>query len=420
VEDDSGKREASAILTTRSLARSTAFYARLTGRDIPVHAGTAEITPGLLLHQSAADTLIDASSVIVNIAVDNLQAASGRLGLDTTTNDHTAMIEVRDPDGRTVRISQHPVRTRMRSGPAVAVNLTLEPGVLVEATVELLRTEDDIPLRRLLNHVVPDARSLYRAGDEQAMDHLLDQLTRLAATFLDLDRLTWLHRTGDSLVAIYNIAFEGEAEIINRPSQQAALHWLKIIERVEATGALAIRREAWAAVRDLASRKPDGMHHMYASWLRHATTMANRGGIVPTNGRADAGVSMISRARDTIRRLAELRSDLQTDDDRILTSLNQFDFLACVVAQAMTHNGGSGGAYYPHFARFHGSRTQPIAERLLADAALRRQMYPGTNRQLVEALHQIDETARKMGFAYDGWEGYTAPVVEFVRANLSA
>jgi hypothetical protein len=103
----SSEREATVILATRSLARSAAFYARLTGRNIPVGAGTAEITPGLLLQRSAADTLIDASSVVVHITVPSLSAAIRRLGSDTSTSSsRSATIEVRDPDGRTVRISQ--------------------------------------------------------------------------------------------------------------------------------------------------------------------------------------------------------------------------------------------------------------------------------------------------------------------------
>ena len=103
------QREASVILGTRSLARSATFYAQLTGRDIPVRDGTAEITSELLLHQSAADALIDASSVIVHITVDNLPAATRRLGLGTASTDgRNATIEVRDPDGRIVRISQRP------------------------------------------------------------------------------------------------------------------------------------------------------------------------------------------------------------------------------------------------------------------------------------------------------------------------
>jgi hypothetical protein len=50
----------------------------------------------------------------VHITVDNLPATARRLGLDaTTTNGHTTTIEVRDPDGRTVRISQHPASSRL-------------------------------------------------------------------------------------------------------------------------------------------------------------------------------------------------------------------------------------------------------------------------------------------------------------------
>ena len=308
---------------------------------------------------------------------------------------------------------------RVSSGAAVEFSLALEPTILVEAAVELLRADDDIPLRRLLNRAVQDARSAYQADDEQMMDHLLDQAIRLAATFLDLDRLTWLRRTTDSLVAIYGVAFESVAEIINTPPRRAAVHWLKIIERVEALGAMAVRHEAWDTVRDLASRKPSGMHRMYASWLRHATTMANRAKVFSTNGRADAEVSMISYARDTIRRLSELRPDLDANDDRLLTSINQFDYLACVVAMAATDNGGPSGVYYPHFAKFYGTRTQPIAEQLITDKAMRKQIYPGDDKMLSEALSQIDRSAREVGFAYDGWEGYTSPVAEFIRQNLS-
>lgn len=67
---------------------------------------SAEVTPVLFLKRSSTATQVDAS-VIVNIAVDNVLAAMNRLGLDTTvTNDRSATIEVRDPDGRTVQINE--------------------------------------------------------------------------------------------------------------------------------------------------------------------------------------------------------------------------------------------------------------------------------------------------------------------------
>ncbi|MFD3310266.1 ADP-ribosylglycohydrolase family protein [Streptomyces sp. NPDC058694] len=103
--------EADAVLATLSLARSAAFYAQLTGVDIPVHAGTAEIAPGLFLRQSATNTLHNAASVIVHISVDDLPGATRRLGIESPkTSDVPATIELRDPDGRTVRISQHPAK----------------------------------------------------------------------------------------------------------------------------------------------------------------------------------------------------------------------------------------------------------------------------------------------------------------------
>lgn len=101
------QNDVSIILATHDLARAATFYAQLTGRDIRVRAGTAEITPQLLLHRSAAGTLIDASSVIVHIVVDDLLAAARRLGSNAGIADNrTSTIEVRDPDGRVVRVSQ--------------------------------------------------------------------------------------------------------------------------------------------------------------------------------------------------------------------------------------------------------------------------------------------------------------------------
>ncbi|GAA1796136.1 hypothetical protein HC028_23330 [Planosporangium flavigriseum] len=145
--------------------------------------------------------------------------------------------------------------------------------------------------------------------------------------------------------------------------------------------------------------------------------MVNRAGLVPEATGGESAVSMVSRARDIMRRLNCLRPDLAAEDDRILTSLNQFDFLAC-------HRAGcdkqlrAERCLLSHFAKFYGSRTQLIAERLIADQTLREQIYPGSDQQLAEALYQIDNAARKIGFAYDGWEGYTALVQEFVNANL--
>src|SRR6266540_2804222 len=210
-------------------------------------------------------------------------------------------------------------------GPAVEFNLALEPEVLVEAAIELLRANDDVPLRRLLSRAVPDLRALFSSGDEDGASGLLDRLTCLAATFLALGRSEWFEQVIDTLVSIYGVGFENEAPIVNSPPRHSAVLWLAIVERVVALGALAVRRGDWRAVRGLVARRHPDMHEMYTTWLRHAMTMASRAELLTTrDGNHEVLDSLLSRARNVVRRLEWLRPDVEPEDEKVLTSLTQF------------------------------------------------------------------------------------------------
>lgn len=302
---------------------------------------------------------------------------------------------------------------RVAQGPAVEFNLALEPEVLVEAAVELLRADDDIPLRRLLNGAVPDLRALFSSGDEEGTARLLDRLTCLAATFLDLDRREWFRRVVETLVSIYGVGFENEPPIIDAPPRRSAVLWLAIIERVMALGSLAVRRDDWWAVRELAAPRHPDMDQMYTTWLRHAMTMASRAELLTSRKDGhEVLASLLSVARNRVRHLDCLRPDVVPEDEKILTGLNQFDFLAGLVAMADSDNKRG---IFPNFARFYSERTQPAAERLLRDPEMRQAIYPGDDQHLAAALHTIDREAQRAGFRYDGWEGYTRDVDEFIR-----
>jgi hypothetical protein len=304
---------------------------------------------------------------------------------------------------------------QVAQGPAAELNLTLEPSVLTEAAVELLRADDDIPLRRLLSNAVPQARELFRAGDQEGVDRALDRLACLAATFLDLGRRQWFSRVLDTTVAIYGLGFEGNPPITNEPTRASAALWVAITERVMALGSLAVRRQDWEAARDITSRRHSGMHSMYTNWLKHTMTMAARAGLLTQRPGADApDVSLLALARETTRRLTCLRPDVEAGDEQILTSLAQFDFLTCLAAMATSGNKVFGGVFYPSFAWVRSARTQPIAERLLREPALRSMIYPGDDPSLAVALHEIDQVAQQEGFRFDGWEGYTEPVKRFI------
>lgn len=313
------------------------------------------------------------------------------------------------------------VGTHVARGSSVEFNLTLEPDVLIEAAVELLRADDDIPLRRMLRRAVPEARDLYAKGDQDEMERLLDRLTCLAATFLDLDRRPWSERVVDTLVSIYGLGFENVPPIINQPPPRSAELWLATVERVMALGSLAVWREDWVAVRYLASRRHPEMNRIYSGWLRHAMTMAARSGLL-TQGQesSENEISLLSLARDVVRRLDCLRPDFASDDDQILTNLAQFDFLGCVVALGEVGNERASGVFYPSFARFYATRTQPIAQRLLREPEMRHILYSNEDdSHLARTLRLIDEVAQRESFRYDGWDGYTEDVATFILANIA-
>ncbi|MEU7976641.1 ATP-binding protein [Micromonospora sp. NPDC049089] len=309
---------------------------------------------------------------------------------------------------------------RVSRGAAIEFNLTLELDILTEAAIELLRAGDDIPLRRLLTRAVPEARSLYLSGNSGDLSRLLDRLACLAALFLELERSEWFRRTVATMLSIYGLGFENEPQIVDHPPPAAASLWLAIIERVLGIGSFAVRQEAWSYVGLLAVRRHPNMHQMYVSWIRHALTMAARAKLLTQRqASSEMDVSLLSLARETVRRLECLRPDADGDDEVILNGLAQFDFLSCVAALGNSENGNRGGVFYPNFARFRGTRTQPIAERLLREQEVRKPIFPDPSDQLLaEALLAVDAAARQEAFRFDGWEGYTRDVNRFIEQHL--
>ncbi|MEV4752653.1 hypothetical protein AB0K21_40395 [Streptosporangium sp. NPDC049248] len=298
-------------------------------------------------------------------------------------------------------------------GPAAEFNLALEPEVLTAAAIELLRARDDIPLRLLLNSAPARARQLLRAGDTTELTQLVERLACLAATFLTIERQEWFDRTTATLTSIYDLPLEQVGIGHSYVSQQIAAFWLMMTEHVLGLGSLAVRGSNWPAVKTLAAHQVPIGGNSYRTWTRHTLTMAARAGSLETRqGTQAIRLSLLSLARDMVRRLGCLRPEVEAEDERILTGLTQFDFLVCLVGIDM------GGGYHPNFARFDTQRTNPAAERLLRDPRMRQEIFQGDGPHLAKELHEIDLAAQNEGFSYDGWEGYTTPVQNFISAQL--
>jgi hypothetical protein len=193
---------------------------------------------------------------------------------------------------------------RVAEQPLGSVNFDLETPDLINAVLELLRSDNPkVPLIHLLNDALARARdAIERDEIESELANLLDKLTCLAATFLEYEQDEWFDRVVATLARVYSMPLRDEVDARRfgyatriDASEKAPRVWLLIVERVFGLGALAVRRGNWEAVRTLAVQLPKRLDQEYdANWLRHALTMSSRSQLVNDQ------TSLLSLARNEV------------------------------------------------------------------------------------------------------------------------
>jgi hypothetical protein len=301
-----------------------------------------------------------------------------------------------------------------------SVNFDLDTNELILAVLELLREDDRIALRTLLNDAAARARTAIDRGEiETELKDVVDKLTCIAATLLEYEETEWFERVVDVLAAIYSMALTAERDarwfqVSTRfdPSEPAPRIWLLVITRVFGLGALAVRLRNWRAVRLLATKRPERLLDYDGNWLRHALTMASRAQHLAERGEHS---SLISLARSETEPLACLRpAGVGPEDEALLDSLVQFDVLANIAAIGAARETRS-RVFYPNFARFRQDRIQPTVERLLSDREMRDALFPLDDDDLAAALSAIEQVASHEGMRYAGFETWAGtPVHQFI------
>jgi hypothetical protein len=314
-------------------------------------------------------------------------------------------------------LERHAQARQLGQGPLGSVSLDLPADELTRAVLDLVRTGDRIALLHLLNEAASRTKLKAAAGEvDDVLLDALDKLTCLASAFLEYEQDEWLGRVIEVFNAVYSAAFRGRDSTWYgyqgsiRADDPGPKVWLEIMERVFALGALAVRRGNWSAVRLLATQLPEALVEAgyEKNWFRHAVTMASRATHLHQQDPDNPGtiVNLISLARSQAARVSCLRSDgVDPDDDTLLTSVAQFDFLANVAAAGDAHS-VEGHVIYPSFARLRQRRIQPIADRLVADEKMRKEVFPLNDEDLAVALREIGRRAAAEGWASDGFEGW--------------
>lgn len=327
------------------------------------------------------------------------------------------------------------VQTTVMTAPSSALTWKLDAATFEDFIVELMRHNDDIPVRRMLRRASSDIRELVQqqASSDTRNDFstALDRIATVGALGLEFDRSMYVDFAVDALVELADGT--GGASLNPLPSQISASEiWLRIAERLYSLGSLAVRTRRWATVRRLATAKISSpFSEKNQPWHRLALTEASRAGLMHEN--SDAGqrlLSVLLFSRSVIVANPSLRPDVPgpladepDNTDVLLSSLCQFDFLAMVLAGvdvgAETTSQLS-AVSYPNFSRFYGSRLGDLPRQLVLDPPTRSALVPGTpDSFLALILELVSQYAHAQGLRFWGWDGYSDPeVVSFIENNL--
>jgi hypothetical protein len=302
-------------------------------------------------------------------------------------------------------------------GPASLLTWQLDDATFEDAVTEQLRRGDEIPLKLLLDRMPQDAERLIQEGNLADLGTLLDRLACLLTLMIRLDLTDWFHRIIETLVAIYNLTFDEHG--VDRSNAQTAAIQLAVIERVMAVGAYAVRRSAWEYLSELVLQQPTSNYpEIYTNWIRHAGTMAARAHLleeVDNQGRPTE-IGLLSQVMARINRLGCVHPDLEADDDRLLSSVAQFDALA-MLAVLTSAPGDRDYPYYPNFARYYWRRIEPILARVITDSDLRSALAIGTDEELARDLHDMLSMASSEARQFRGGDPLSDPtLVRFLEA----
>jgi hypothetical protein len=306
-------------------------------------------------------------------------------------------------------------------GPVTAITWDLDAQTFADTVLELLRVNDDIPLRSFMQRAVEKIRELVEQPEKQDdVSVILDRLTCLAALAVTHHRKDWRPEFVRAFTHIYNLGFDAHGYPRELRGISAAELWLAIVVRIVGLGALMVRLDDWVGVQCLVVRpRQDGDFRYEMSWIRHGLTMAARSGLLEElKDGQKVSYSLLQLARNHVSANEWMRPDLPSEAEEVLDSLCQFDFLSGIVVIGRSSPDWNDGIVYPSFARFYSYRTDPIVARLIVDSAMRQELFPKDDNALAAALRDLNRIAAQDWLRFAVWDGFEDQrIVEFLRAH---
>jgi hypothetical protein len=291
----------------------------------------------------------------------------------------------------------------------VPLLMDMDETTFSDATVALLEAGNNVRLRQFIR---PLGRSVNPGMSVEDYERALNYWVIFCAQALHFEHPDLVSEAIGKLCAAYTKLGVGLDEAHKR---------LAVVIRIYMLGSLAVRLEAWETVTALALRPvPSGTGRVYSSWIRHAQVDASRANL--TDGRIGF---IISAARELMVGHPAMRPDLTeadvvaeaevTADDVLLNSLCEFDIAYCFIVFA---KGTDDGSAYPSSAAFSEYRARPMAQRIVADAEIRRRLIPDmTDAAIAQAMREVYERALTESAMYGEWWSTPPTVDDFINEH---
>lgn len=337
-----------------------------------------------------------------------------------------AVAQLRGLDGLTEDRLAEMIREALAASPApprVDPDWTLDEDSFEDTVADVLRSGDDISLRRFLQRCEPAWRSAIDTRDGSVADALqiLDRLTCLAAFAIRWERNEWIAKVLDTLESMYSSVLSEHGAIRSDLIEPGHRLLMAIIDRVLGLGTVAVDEKAWDLVPELIVRRPARLPDIYTNWVRHTTTSAaraERGGLTYTDS-VSRRIVQSSYLELTLVAVAPLRC-LNPDAPNLepfRSRLAGFDALATL---AVWHHapGDRDHPYYPWHRAYEGPRYEPAIAEVIKNGALRDAVFPDANEVLAQLLLHLEQFSISEMSRYGGGWRYTDPTIAtFVAAE---
>lgn len=288
------------------------------------------------------------------------------------------------------------------------------------AIIESIRRHDLIPIRYCVNTAGLGLRTALKGeSDLDDIETIMDRLTCVGALAITYSALETLQLALDALHKAYVIPLRLRAG--SRIAVPTAPYWTRIIERFVALGALTVRLKRWEVVAMLVlPPTSDDEFQDYSTIIRHGQVQGARANYFQrdVSGRKTE-LCLLHTAIEHIERLECLRPDTDAEDEEIVDSLCQFDFLAALVSLA-SQSGSPELDYYPNFSRYQAHRINAVVSNVITPGPLRSAVFPKDDASLADALVILAKQSQKISFRFAGWDGYPRDVLTFIQNALPA